>query len=131
MSILAGMGVALQSRLNGELGLELAHGSLAALISFASGLVILGVALGSSAHARRGLREVLGRVRHGDLPWWSIIGGLGGGMLVLTQGLVAGSTQMTLWYADNSGQDQAFDNRNPLPLSSDDSFHISGSYIAQ
>lgn len=97
MSIVAGMGVALQSRLNGELGLELGNGSLAALISFSSGLVILGVVLGFSAHARRGLREVLGRVRHGDLPWWSIIGGLGGGMLVLTQGLVAGFLGVALF----------------------------------
>lgn len=97
MSILAGMGVALQSRLNGELGLELGNGSLAALISFSSGLVILGLALGFSTHARRGLRDVLSRVRHGDLPWWSIIGGLGGGMLVLTQGLVAGFLGVALF----------------------------------
>lgn len=97
MSILAGMGVALQSRLNGELGLELAHGSLAALISFSSGLVILTVALGFSARARHGLRDVLSSVKHGDLPWWSIIGGLGGGMLVLTQGLVAGFLGVALF----------------------------------
>lgn len=97
MSILAGMGVALQSRLNGELGLELRNGSLAALISFSSGLVILALALGLSARARRGLREVVSSVRRGELPWWSVIGGLGGGMLVLTQGLVAGFLGVALF----------------------------------
>jgi transporter family-2 protein len=97
MSIVAGMGVALQSRLNGELGLELGNGSLAALISFSSGLLLLALALCFSARARRGLRDVLNKVRHGDLPWWSIIGGLGGGMLVLTQGLVAGFLGVALF----------------------------------
>ena len=97
MSILAGMGVALQSRLNGELGLELGNGSLAALISFSTGLVILASALGLSPRARRGLGEVVQAVRRGDLPWWSIIGGLGGGILVLTQGLVAGFLGVALF----------------------------------
>lgn len=97
MSIVAGTGVALQSRLNGELGLELGNGSLAALISFSTGLVILASALGLSPRARRGLREVLQSVRRGDLPWWSVIGGLGGGILVLTQGLVAGFLGVALF----------------------------------
>lgn len=45
--------------------------------------------------------------------------------------LTAGSTQMTLWFADNSGQDQAFQDSSPLKLAVEDSFHITGSYIAQ
>lgn len=44
--------------------------------------------------------------------------------------LTAGSTQMTLWRATSS-QDEIFDYNSPVLLTTSDSFHISGSYIAQ
>lgn len=89
-SVFAGVGVATQSRLNGELGLELGNGSLAALISFSSGLLILTTAMMLSRSARQGIHTVVSGIRSGSLPWWSIFGGVAGGFLVLTQGLVAG-----------------------------------------
>lgn len=45
LSIVSGVGVAMQSRVNGELGLALDNGSLAALVSFGSGLILLLLAL--------------------------------------------------------------------------------------
>lgn len=45
--------------------------------------------------------------------------------------MVAGSNLMTLWYTDSSGLDQPFDFNSPFTLTTADSFHISGSYLAQ
>lgn len=96
-SIASGIGVSIQSRLNGELGLRLEDGSLAALISFSSGLLILGTLLLFSPSGRAGVVRVVSEIREGSLPWWSIAGGLAGGLLVLTQGLVAGVLGVALF----------------------------------
>jgi transporter family-2 protein len=89
--------VALQSRINGELGLALGDGSTAALFSFSSGLVVLSVALALSPKAREGLGQVRAEIRAGHLPWWAITGGVGGGFLVLTQGISAGILGVALF----------------------------------
>ena len=96
-SVVSGMLVAGQSRVNGELGVRMGDGALAALISFSSGFVILSVAMLVSHRGRRGLRTVITDLRGGRLPWWGILGGLGGGFLVLTQGLVAGILGVALF----------------------------------
>ena len=97
---LSGVALAGQQRLNGELGAALADPLLAALLSFALGLLLLVVAVAARPAARRALRTALGR------PYWSRLGGLGGAALVatgaaavpqigvalLTVGLVAGQT---------------------------------------
>jgi transporter family-2 protein len=89
--------VSIQSRLNGELGLVIENGSLAALFSFSSGLLLLSFAMAVSARARRGFRSVASSVRAREIPWWSVLGGVGGGFLVLTQGLVAGFLGVALF----------------------------------
>ena len=96
-SVVSGMLVAGQSRINGELGVRMGDGALAALISFSSGFVILSLAMLASPRARRGLGAVLEDIRRGRLPWWSTLGGVGGGFLVLTQGLVAGILGVALF----------------------------------
>lgn len=96
-SVVSGMLVATQSRINGELGLRMGDGALAALVSFTSGFLILSLALAVSARGRSGVRTLLGELRRGLLPWWSILGGVGGGFLVLTQGLVAGILGVALF----------------------------------
>jgi len=96
-SIVSGIFVSIQSRLNGELGLHLEDGALAALISFSSGLLILGTLLLFSPTGRAGVTRVFGDIRSGSLPWWSVAGGLAGGLLVLTQGLVAGVLGVALF----------------------------------
>lgn len=89
-TLLAGVGVAVQSRVNGELGQRLDDGFTAALISFGSGWLILLTALAFAPRGRAGLRRLTGEIRDGRLAWWVLLGGLAGGFFVLAQGLVAG-----------------------------------------
>ena len=96
-SVVSGILVATQSRINGEFGLRLGDGALAALISFASGFVILTLALTVSTTGRAGVATIARELRAGELPWWAILGGMGGGFLVLTQGLVAGVLGVALF----------------------------------
>lgn len=89
-TIIAGVLVATQHRINGELGQRLDDGFTAALISFTLGLVILLVVMAGSRRGRAAFRSLGGRVRSGELRWWMLLGGLGGAFMVLSQGLVAG-----------------------------------------
>jgi len=97
LSIVAGVAVAMQSRVNGELGLALANGSLAAVVSFGSGLVLLLLALVLWRPGRVGLSQVRVSLKQGTLPRWAIFGGLAGGFFVLTQGLVGGVIGVALF----------------------------------
>ena len=97
LSVVAGVGVAMQSRVNGELGLALDNGSLAALVSFGSGLILLLLALTVWQPGREGLSQVRVALRQRTLPWWSILGGLAGGFFVLSQGLVGGIIGVALF----------------------------------
>jgi transporter family-2 protein len=96
-SVLAGVGVAMQSRVNGELGLALDNGALAALVSFGSGLILLLLALAVWQPGRVGLSQLRLALRQKTLPWWSILGGLAGGFFVLSQGLVGGIIGVALF----------------------------------
>lgn len=96
-SVISGMLVALQSRINGEFGLALGNGFLAALLSFSIGLTILGIVLAVRRKGREGLVTVVRAIRAGDVPWWAVIGGAGGAFLVLTQGLSAGVLGVALF----------------------------------
>ncbi len=100
-AVVAGGFVALQQRLNGELGAALHDPLLAAVVSFVSGLLLMSVLV-----IRR--LDVLPRLR--EVPWWSRLGGLCGATLVavgataaprigvalLTVGLVSGTTVAAL-----------------------------------
>jgi len=89
-TVLAGVLVATQHRINGELGVRLGDGFTAALISFGSGWLILMAILAFSPRGREGIRRLGTEVRAGRLAPWLLLGGVGGGLLVLSQGLVAG-----------------------------------------
>ncbi|TDW21613.1 DMT family transporter [Kribbella kalugense] len=87
-----GMLVAVQSRLNGELGGILGDGIPAALISFGTGLLILLVATALVPPVRRALGRVWRTIRtpmrgYGGLRWWQCLGGLAGAFLVATQSI--------------------------------------------
>ncbi len=97
LSVFSGVLVALQSRLNGELGVALGDGFVAALFSFTSGLVVVGLAITLNPKARQGLKTVREDIRSGRLPWWAAVGGAGGAFLVLTQGLSAGILGVALF----------------------------------
>ena len=89
-SVVSGAFVAVQSRINGEFGLALGNGALAALISFSTGLTVITLVMLGSPSGRAGLSHLRAAVAEGRLPWWAMIGGAAGAFLVLTQGLSAG-----------------------------------------
>lgn len=97
LALLCGVGVAVQSRINGELAQELGSGSMAAMFSFGSGFVILAIIVALSPTARRGTRKLVDGVRTRTFPWYFLFGGTVGGFFVLSQGLVAGVLGIALF----------------------------------
>ena len=97
LAVLCGCGVALQTRINGQLGSDLGDGFVAALISFGSGLVIITIVLLISPAGRRGVGKVTAAIRAREIPWWHTAGGIGGGLFVLSQGLVVGLLGIALF----------------------------------
>lgn len=95
--ILAGLLVAVQTRANGELGQALDYGLLAALYSFASGLVVVSVVISLHKPSRTGLRLVFESLRQRSLPWWSVLGGMMGAFGVIGQGVSAGVLGVALF----------------------------------
>ncbi len=84
LAVLGGACLALQSRINGELGRQLGDGIAAATVSFGVGLVVLLLAL---PWMHRNARRILAALRSGELRWWQCVGGACGAFLVTTQGL--------------------------------------------
>jgi len=93
----SGVLVALQSRINGQLGLQLGDGFVAAFISFGSGFVILVIASVFWRPGRRGLGQVVAAVRERRIPRWYLTGGAAGAFFVLTQSLVVGLIGVALF----------------------------------
>ena len=89
--------VALQSRINGELSQRLGDGFLAAFISFGSGFVLLVIAVLIWRPGRRGIARVVAALRERSIPWWLVLGGAGGALFVLGQGLTIGLLGVALF----------------------------------
>lgn len=87
----AGVAIAVQSRINGELGVRLADGVAAAVISFGLGLLVLLVLVPATPGGRRGLAALRAALTAGTLRPWQCLGGLCGAFLVATQGLTVGT----------------------------------------
>ncbi|WP_431245343.1 DMT family transporter [Leifsonia xyli] len=96
-ALLCGALVAIQSRINGELGSRLADGFTAAAISFGSGLIILSIGLAIAPAGRRGLARVRDALRERRIRWWYVCGGAAGSFLVLSQGLAAAALGVALF----------------------------------
>jgi len=97
IAFVAGVGVALQSRINGELGARLGDGFFAAVISFGSGFVVLAIGALFWRPGRRGIGRVVTAVRTRSIPWWYVVGGAAGAFFVLTQSLVVGLVGVALF----------------------------------
>lgn len=97
LALLCGVGVSLQSRINGQLAQEMGSGSAAALFSFGSGLIILIVLVALSPTGRRATRKLATGVRERSFPWYFLFGGCVGAFFVLSQGLVAGVLGIALF----------------------------------
>ena len=92
-----GVLTALQSRINGELGLRLADGFVAAAVSFGSGLAILVVLTVALPVGRRGFAMLIDGVRGRSIPWWMLAGGAAGAFTVATQGIAVGIIGVSLF----------------------------------
>jgi len=86
-AFVSGALIAVQVRINGQLGAELGDGFLAALISFSVGTVVLGLALTVWGPGRRGFGRVLGALRERRMSPWFLAAGAAGATMVLSQGL--------------------------------------------
>lgn len=96
-AIACGAGIAVQSRINGQLGAELHDGYVAAVISFGSGLGILSLLMLFIKSGRVGIGKVLRAIRANEIPWFYAVGGAAGGFFVLTQGLASASLGVALF----------------------------------
>lgn len=97
VALVCGTLIAVQTRVNGELGHRLSDGYLAGLISFAGGLVVIMVIVVARRTHRDGIRTVLAAVRARQQPWWVLIGGVCGAALVLAQGLTVATLGAALF----------------------------------
>jgi transporter family-2 protein len=97
LAAICGALAAVQTRLNGALGVALGDGFVAASISFGSGLVLLVLCLLFVRRGRIGLGAVAAALRDGSMPWWTILGGLSGAFLVLSQGITGAVVGVALF----------------------------------
>lgn len=97
LAVVIGSFTAIQARINGTLGQRLDDGIAAAAVSFGTGfliLVLLSVALPAG---RSGLRRLFGGIRSGGVPWWMLLGGVCGALVVATQGLTVATIGVALF----------------------------------
>ncbi len=97
LAAMCGALIAVQTRLNGALGLALGDGFVAAAISFGSGLLILTITLALVRRGRVGLGRVAGALRDRSMPWWTVLGGLSGAFFVLSQGITGAAVGVALF----------------------------------
>ncbi|MEV6690114.1 DMT family transporter [Micromonospora sp. NPDC051196] len=113
LAAVAGMAVAVQSRINGELGVRLGDGLAAAVISFGVGLLLLVVLLPATRAGRRGLSALRAALGTGALRPWQCLGGACGALLVFTQGATVGTLGVAVFtvavVAGQSGSSLAVD----------------------
>ncbi|MBM0231976.1 DMT family transporter [Micromonospora sp. STR1_7] len=91
LASISGVAVAVQSRINGELGVRLADGFAAAVVSFGIGLLVLLVLVPATPGGRRGLAAVWRALATRSLWPWQCLGGMCGAFLVASQGITIGS----------------------------------------
>jgi transporter family-2 protein len=99
--LLAGGLVSLQSQINGRLATELGTGTRAgfasAIVSFGTGLVLVGAITAALPSGRAGFGRLLHSLRVGNLRWTEMLGGAFGAFLVATQGLTVGFIGVALF----------------------------------
>lgn len=84
MAFAVGAVVAVQGRINGEVGDLTGSGILGAAVNFSVGLLILVVVVAARRATREALRGLPAMVGS-RLPWWTLTGGIGGAIYVTGQ----------------------------------------------
>jgi transporter family-2 protein len=88
---------AVQARINGQLGVRLDNGFVAAVVSFGSGLLLLLVLSAALPAGRRGFATLVAGVRGRTIPVWMLLGGAAGAFTVATQGLAVALIGVSLF----------------------------------
>lgn len=86
LAAVGGVALAVQGRVNGQLGQRIGDGVVAALVTFGTGSALLMAALPMLPGARAGLRRLRGAIRDRELRPWQCLGGACGAFLVTAQG---------------------------------------------
>ena len=89
LAFVAGLAMSLQAHINGELGVALGSGIVAATLSFGGGVVLLGMAALASQRVRTGLRSVRRAIATKQTSWMFTLAGAAGAAFVLSQSTVA------------------------------------------
>lgn len=89
LAFVAGLAMSLQAHINGELGVALRSGILAATLSFGGGVILLGIAAMASRRIRHGLRTVRLAIATNQTSWMFTLAGAAGAAFVLSQSTVA------------------------------------------
>ncbi|WP_245712993.1 DMT family transporter [Micromonospora nigra] len=113
VALASGVAVAVQSRINGALGVRLGDGIATAVISFGVGLVLLLVLVPALPAGRRGVLTLRRALVSGALRPWQCLGGMCGAFLVVTQGVTVGTLGVAVFtvavVAGQSGSSLAVD----------------------
>ena len=97
VAFVAGAIVAVQGRINGELGQVTDDGVLAAVINFSVGLVALAVFVLARPTTRSALRGLPEQLRNRAIPWWAMLGGLAGASFVAAQSITVSALGVALF----------------------------------
>ena len=85
LATVSGVMIALQARVNGELSHRLNNGVEAALVSFGSGLIVVGLIAAFSPAIKTGITNLRGAVSRKEIPQWTLFAGALGGTFVAIQ----------------------------------------------
>ena len=85
LAAVSGVMIALQARANGELSHRIGNGVEAALVSFGSGLIIIGIIAVFTPSIKEGARNLRGAVTRGEIARWMLFAGALGGSFVAVQ----------------------------------------------
>lgn len=97
LAVAAGLLMPVQGRINGALGVALADGIGAAVVSFTTGLVVMIVISLALPKGRAGLARILPAVRNRDFPPYYILAGCIGAFFVFTQSFTVGLLGVALF----------------------------------
>jgi transporter family-2 protein len=87
LAAFGGVCLAVQGRINGQLGHLMHDGVFAALISTGLGLMILVTAVAALPSSRTGVVRLSASLRAGKLRWWQTLGGVCGAYVITAQGI--------------------------------------------
>ncbi len=88
-TVLAGMLSPMQSAVNGQLGDVLKDGNASAVISFASGLVVMFFVILAKKQTRQQFAAIPSLIKNKKIPLWNWFAGLCGAMVVFSEGASA------------------------------------------